>query len=163
MAYEVAMALEIDIPGFGECLIYHIVFDLNGTLAQTGVMRDSTRERLQVLSQTLALHVITADTHGALDRLIDGSPLRAQRIQGQLGAEEKRELVRAIGAKNTVAVGNGRNDAAMLSEAAIGLVICGAEGVARDALLAADVLFSDIDDALDSLIQPRRLLATLRG
>ncbi len=157
------MALSVDIPGFGECLLHHVVFDLNGTLAQDGAMCDSTRERLRTLSQTLALYVITADTHGALDQLIEGLPLHAQRIQGHLGAEEKRELVRSLGAKHTVAIGNGRNDAAMLSEAAIGVVICGSEGMAREALLAADALFTDIDDALDSLIQPRRLLATLRG
>lgn len=50
-----------------------------------------------------------------------------------------------------------------LHAAALALVIAGSEGAAREALLAADVLFPTIGDALSSLIHPCRLLATLRG
>lgn len=60
------------------------------------------------------------------------------------------------------AVGNGANDAAMLREAALGIAVLGPEGLAAEALLAADVLVRDVRDALDLLLQPERLVATWR-
>lgn len=157
------MALTLEIPGFGELYIAQIVFDLNGTLGQNGIIADSTREKLRVLGEQVTLHVISADTHGTLERVIAGLPIQARRIRGALGAAEKVELVRTLGAQRTLAVGNGRNDVEMLKLAAVGIAVSGPEGLARDALLAADIVFPHIDDALDSLLQPRRLLATLRG
>jgi soluble P-type ATPase len=157
------MGLDIDIPGFGAFQFQHVLFDLNGTLGLDGVIADTTRAQLITLGQTLTLHVMTADTHGTLDRVVEGLPLDAQRVQGTLGAEEKRALVMALGATHTIAVGNGRNDVAMLRAAALGIAVLGVEGIAVDALQAADVLFPHINAALDSLLNPLRLIATLRG
>jgi len=155
--------LDLEIPGWGSYHFSAAVFDLNGTLAQNGRLAASTRAKLSELGQRLALYVISADTHGTLAEVIAGLPLQARRLQDVLGAEEKRRLVLALGAEHTIAVGNGRNDAAMLRQAALGIAILGAEGVAVETLLAADVVFPHIDEALESLLHPRRLLATLRG
>lgn len=157
------MTLALDIPGFGGLNIDHVLFDLNGTLALNGVIADSTRARLHTLGQVLKLHVISADTHGTLAQQVKGLPLHAHRIAGELGAPEKLALLRSLGAQQTIAVGNGRNDVAMLESAALGIAIAGPEGAARDTLLAADIIFTAIDDALDAIIHARRLLATLRG
>ncbi len=155
--------LELSAPGWGTYHIASVVLDFNGTLAQGGRLAESTRERLVQLGERVALYVISADTHGTLAQAIAGLPLQARKLRGTLGAEEKRRLVLELGAKRTVALGNGRNDAAMLQEAALGVAILGAEGAALETLLAADVVFSNVDDALESLLHPRRLLATLRG
>lgn len=157
------MVIALHIPEFGEFEIAHVVFDFNGTLAHNGVIQATTRELLHGLAQVAELHIITADTHGTLRQEIAGLPLHAQVIAGPIGADEKRRVIEALGANRTIAVGNGRNDVAMLHVAALALVIAGPEGVAREALLAADVIFPTIDDALSSLINTRRLLATLRG
>ena len=50
----------------------------------------------------------------------------------------------------------------MLKEAAIGIAVLGPEGMASDLLETADVLVMDINDALDLLLHPKRLVATLR-
>ncbi len=157
------MAIDILIPGRGELHLVHVLFDLNGTLACDGLLADSTRTRLTQLGRDLVLYVMSADTHGTLDEVIDGLPLQARRVQGTLGAAEKLAFLKALGANQTVAVGNGQNDVAMLKAAALGIAILGPEGIAGEALLAADVCFGDIDAALDSLAHPRRLVATLRG
>ncbi|MDP2299385.1 MAG: ATPase P, partial [Actinomycetota bacterium] len=77
--------------------------------------------------------------------------------------EQKRDLLRELGAERTVAIGNGANDALMLGEAAVGIVVIGAEGAAAGAVRAADVVVTDIGDALALLSDPRRLVATLRS
>jgi soluble P-type ATPase len=157
------MALSVSIPGWGNLYIANVLFDLNGTLARDGIIAESTRERLQVLSEHLSLYVMSADTHGTLDQVTKGLPVQVQRVQQTPGAIEKRDFLARLGAAQTAAVGNGRNDVEMLSAAALGIVILGPEGAAAVALQSAALVFGHIDDALDALIYPARLVATLRG
>jgi soluble P-type ATPase len=50
----------------------------------------------------------------------------------------------------------------MLKEAALGIGVIQAEGAAVEAILAADLVTTSVLDALDLLIHPLRLTATLR-
>ena len=61
-----------------------------------------------------------------------------------------------------MAIGNGSNDVAMLRDAGLGLAVLGPEGLALDALTAADLVVPDIVAALELLEDPARLVATLR-
>ena len=157
------MAWNIAIPHFGDLRIEHILFDLNGTLACEGTIAPSTRQRLIALGKRADLVVMSADTHGTLAAECAGLPLRIHRVEDGPGGPQKLALLETLGAARTVAVGNGRNDVEMLRAAALGIAILGPEGAARDALLASAVWFVAIDDALDSLLNPLRLVATLRG
>jgi soluble P-type ATPase len=62
-----------------------------------------------------------------------------------------------------VAIGNGANEFAMLRHAALGIAVLGGEGLALDCLNAANVIAPDIGTALDLLLRPCRLIATLRA
>jgi soluble P-type ATPase len=70
--------------------------------------------------------------------------------------------VRALGPSGVTAIGNGANDVGMLREAELGIAVLGHEGLAREAAEAADVLVASVHGALDLLLRPKRLLATLR-
>jgi soluble P-type ATPase len=107
--------------------------------------------------------VVTADTYGDARRELDGLPCEV--VVVPRGEEEaaKAAHVRRIGAGETVAVGNGRNDRTMLGEAALGIAVVQAEGAATAAVTAAAVVFGDIAAALDALLEPNRLVATLRS
>jgi len=151
----------VDIPGRGRLEIAHLVLDLNGTLAVDGVVPDAVLERLRTLSNDIRVHVVTADTFGTAARL------RGQGVQVQVLApgdqiEAKAALVRALGAPHTIAIGNGSNDEAMVREAAVGIAIVGQEGASARTVLAADIVVTRIEDALDLLLTPARLIATLR-
>jgi soluble P-type ATPase len=61
-----------------------------------------------------------------------------------------------------VAIGNGRNDVAMLEAAALGIAVLGPEGTAGGAVAAADVVARSVQEALALLTEPRALTATLR-
>jgi soluble P-type ATPase len=50
----------------------------------------------------------------------------------------------------------------MLSAAALGIAVLGQEGLDPEALQAADLLVTQIADALDLLLHPQRLVATRR-
>jgi soluble P-type ATPase len=54
------------------------------------------------------------------------------------------------------------NDEGMLREAALGILVIGQEGAAVRSLLAADLVVTSIQDGLDLLRSPKRLIASLR-
>jgi len=66
------------------------------------------------------------------------------------------------GKNNTVSIGNGCNDVSMLKESTIGICIVGGEGASAEAMMASDLVVATINDALDLLLKPDRLRATLR-
>ena len=134
------MTFAVDIPGERSLALEHLLLDVNGTLTKRGELLDGVAERLARLCEILTVHLLSADTFGRLDA-----------VAGELGAER------------CVAIGNGANDAAMLSAAALGIAVIGPEGAAAAAVRAAEVVCGSIRDALDLLDDERTLVATLRA
>jgi len=155
--------IEIVIPGYHSLQLEHLVLDYNGTLAVDGRLIRGVARKLAELSQRLRLHIITADTHGTAARHIEGIACQLSIIPPNLQAEAKRDFVQALGAEQTVCVGNGRNDRLMLEAASLGIAIIQDEGASGEAVRAADVIVHSIHDALDLLLNPLRLVATLRS
>ena len=154
--------IEIEIPGFRTFRFRSLVLDVNGTIAKDGMLIDGVAGLLKQLQSRLNIHLITADTHGKqadIDRILG---MTAASIPQTGQAQAKFHFVEQLGADEVVAVGNGANDAAMLGRAALGIVIIGPEGAAVDALLKAQVAAPDINTALELLLYPKRLIATLR-
>lgn len=155
--------LEVDIPGRGVLRLAYLVLDVNGTIALDGVLLPGVADRLRALGGSLAVHLLTADTHGRQDELDRALGLQATRLTTDRSqVEQKAEHVRRLGPAQVVAVGNGANDALMLREAALGIAVVGGEGAAVAAVREADVVVTDVLAALDLLLNPRRLAATLR-
>lgn len=154
--------IEVVLPHGETFHLAHAIFDFNGTLATDGRLPDTVRDRLRQLADRLTLHVMTANTTGTAPKVLAGMPIDLVLMSEATGAPQKADFVGRLGAASVVAVGNGHNDAAMLAGAAIGIAVLGAEGTAISVLRAADVVVPRIEDALDCLLEPRRLVATLR-
>ncbi len=151
--------IELDIPGRGSYQLEHLVFDVNGTLAVDGILLEGIVERITALRAHLNIHLLTADTHGRQDVIDATLGLEAQRIGTSAG---KLRYVLDLGADRVVAIGNGANDVGMLRAAALGIAVLGPEGTAADAIDAADIVVPGIITALELLLNPRRIVATLR-
>ena len=130
--------LDLTVPGFGRLELTDVVCDYNGTLAADGLLLEGVRDRLRPLSCTLVI------------------------LDAGNQAAAKRDLVQKLDADHVVAIGNGRNDRMMLDSARLGIAVCGAEGAAAESLRAGDIVVQHVVDALDLLLTPKRLLATLR-
>lgn len=154
--------IEILIPGYKTFRFQHLVLDVNGTIAKDGHLIDGTKELLAELRSRLDIHLITADTHGNQEAINRQLALAAIQIPAQNQAQAKADYVEALGADKIVAMGNGANDAAMIERAALGIAILGPEGAAGITLQKADVVVTDIRSALELLLYPKRLIATLR-
>lgn len=151
------------IPGFGRLELTDAVCDYNGTLAADGLLIDGVHERIQCLSSELRVHVVTADTFGSAATQLQRLPCALVILDAENQAEAKRDFVQSLSAAHVVAIGNGRNDRMMLEAAALGIAVCGAEGAAAHVLQAGDIVVGRIVDALDLLLHPKRLMATLRA
>lgn len=154
--------IEIVVPGRGSYALKHLLLDMNGTLALDGQLLEGVRERLEQLGKLLEIRIVTADTYGTADRLAHDLQIAVHRIAGGQENAQKVELVRTLGSQSIVAIGNGANDVSMLRESAIGICVLGGECSATEALLSSDVVAADINAALDLLLNPKRLVATLR-
>jgi soluble P-type ATPase len=150
----------IEIPGRGVIELLHAVFDVNGTLAVDGIPLPGVVDHLHMLAEQLSLHALTAGTHGNIPELERAFGFPLHKI---VTGEEKVRFVKQLGPDGVVAFGNGRNDVAMLRVSAIGVAILAGEGVSIEALQAADVLALGPVDAIDLVLKPKRLIATLRG
>ncbi len=154
--------IEIEIPGYGELHLKSLVLDYNGTIAFDGHLIEGIGEALNTLSNHLELHVLTADTFGTVRSKLSSIPCRLHVIPRRNEARAKLEYVKALKSTHTVCIGNGRNDRLMLKEAVLGIAVVQAEGAAVETLLAADIVCNNIIHALELLIFPSRLIATLR-
>jgi soluble P-type ATPase len=154
--------IEVEIPGLTKFHFAHLVLDVNGTIAKDGQLIQGVAELLADLRSKLNIHLITADTHGNQENIDRRLSLAAVRIPTQDQAMAKLKYIKRLGADKAAAIGNGANDSAMLGEAALGICVIGPEGSAVQALLKADVVVPDICAALELLLYPKRLIATLR-
>lgn len=159
--------IEIVVPGNRTLRLRHLVLDVNGTLAVDGRLLPGVVERLETLKSDLQIYLLTADTHGKQKEIDQQLNLTATILPPAAPADptqqsQKAYFVSKIGADNVVAIGNGNNDALMLKLAALGIAVLGPEGLASQTLSAADLLCANINDALDLLLNPDRLRATLR-
>jgi len=154
--------LKVDIPSRGLLRLEHLVLDVNGTIALDGQPIPGVHERLDRLGEMLTLWLVSADTQGTLVELADVLQIKWRLLQKGNEVAQKAALVDELGAERVVAIGNGANDAMMLQRAALGIAVLGGEGLATACLAAADVVVLSIEAALDLLLHPRRLVATLR-
>lgn len=154
--------LTIEIPSQGTLELRHLALDMNGTLALDGRLSPGVAERIERLRETLVVSLISADTHGGLAENAARLGAQAVRLRPGNEAAQKAEWVASLGAGSVAAIGNGANDVDMLRAAALGIAVLGEEGLATPCLLAADLVAPSITAALDMLICPRRLVATLR-
>jgi P-type E1-E2 ATPase len=153
------MSVRIDIPGGAKLELEHLLLDVNGTLSERGRLLAGMAERIARLRLQLELQLVSADTFGTLAEIASELGVPAQVVAS---AQEKLELIDRLGSARCAAIGNGANDAAMLSEAALGIAVLGPEGTSSAACAAADIVCRSGLEALDLLLEPRMLAATLR-
>ena len=154
--------IEIEVPGRGVYRLKYLVLDVNGTIAVDGRLVDGVARRVAALRDSVEVHMLTADTRGR-QQVIDAQlGMQAARITPQDEAAQKASFVRELGSEGVCAVGNGANDAAMLRAAKLAVAVLGEEGLALETLNAADVVVPHVNVALDLLLNPLRLVATLR-
>jgi len=152
----------IEIPHYKTLNLKHLVLDYNGTLAKDGTLIEETRTLLDALGEHYTLHVITSDTFGTVQAQLEGLDITVKILHSDDHTGEKSNYIQSLGAEECIAVGNGSNDMLMLQNSMLGIALIGKEGCSTRTLKSSDVVCTNISDALELALSPKRLIATLR-
>jgi soluble P-type ATPase len=153
--------IHIERPGQGPLEIENILLDFEGTLASDRRVHPKAKDKINLLSKRTRIYILAkGEREGVMEVL---KRVKAETIFLKEGeaSREKLNLLRQLGAARTVAVGNGVDDSLMIDEAGLGICVIGREGTAGEAIQKADMVFTNIVDALDFLLKPLRQKATL--
>jgi len=153
---------EITIPYYKTLTLNHVVLDYNGTIAKDGELKAEVKALLPELCQNYNVHVITSDTFGSVKAQMKEYAVTVKVLETDDHTQEKATYIDQLGKEQCVAIGNGNNDRAMLQNSVLGIAIIGDEGCATATMMASDVTCTEIEDALNLVLNEKRLIATLR-
>lgn len=154
--------VKIEIPGRTPLTIESLVLDYNGTIARDGILLEEVLSRIAQLREKVNISVLTADTYGTVTQQCAALGVTVRTFPRENAAACKAEIVRGL-TQGVFAVGNGFNDIPMFDEADLSVAVLEKEGMCASLLSHADVLVASPADALDLLLCPDRLCATLRS
>jgi soluble P-type ATPase len=136
-----------------------LVLDYSGTVSLEGSLLPGVAERFRELARSVRITVLTADTFEKAESQLKGLPVEVRIVRT---GQEKADFMRELEPEHAIAIGNGRNDVPMMALAGLSVAVIGPEGAAGELLRVADIVVADIHHALDLIINPLRLKATLR-
>jgi len=155
--------IKIDIPGSRTIEAEHLVLDFNGTIAIDGRFIDGVLGLLVQVSANMKIHMLTADTFGTVLHELKDLPFTITILEPTQQDLQKLDYVKKLGLSHVIAIGNGKNDHLMLKESALSIGIIQAEGACSQILCDTHIICTSINDALSLLVNPKRLIATLRN
>jgi len=151
--------IKLEVIGGNVRTFTDLALDYTGTLALDGVLLPGVAERLTKIAGRMHITILTADTFGKAEEELKRLPVDLLLIGTGL---DKAKAVLKMSAEKVIAIGNGRNDVAMMKQAGLRIAVIGPEGAPAELLQIAEVVVGNICDALDLIIHPMRLKATLR-
>ncbi len=153
--------ITIQRPGQEPLEIDFILIDFEGTLASDCRVHPKAKDKINLLSKRAKIYILTKEEKERLEEVLKKVKAEIIYLTEGESSQKKLDLLRQLGATGTVAIGNGVDDGPMIEEAGLGVCVIGKEGVSAEAVKNADVVFTDILDALDFLLKPLRQKATL--
>jgi len=157
--------IAVDIPGLGRRHLTTVVSDYTGTYSFGGAIAAEVKRKLTDLAKLVDLHVVTADTFGTAEAQLAGIAM-PYKLRTDRHDAEKAAYVAQFDLAHVAAIGNGNNDRLMLQAVKQGgglaIAVDNGEGCAVDAMLNANLFVVGAVNAIDLLLDPRRLKATLR-
>ncbi|MES2437129.1 MAG: hypothetical protein V4519_03875 [Patescibacteria group bacterium] len=149
-----------NVPGIGEMELKTLILDLNGTLTVKGIIPEGVKVRLTTLkSQGYRILFFTGNTRNNADEI--ATSLGIEWILAESGVAKRDEALK-IDPKTCVSIGNGQIDLELMKVVKLRIVTLQSEGVHVQTLLNSDIVIPSITDALDLLIDPATLIATMR-
>jgi P-type E1-E2 ATPase len=152
-----------DIPGRGRIEIENVVLDYNGTIAVDGKIIGGVKELLEKLKKHVKVYVLTADTYGIAINECKNLGVNIMTFPNEDSGFYKKEIVRKLGGRNTLCIGNGYNDIPMFKEAILSIAVIEGEGASSKLILNADIVTKSIIDAIKLILDENRMKATLRN
>ena len=153
--------ISIERPGQNNLEIEFILIDFEGTLASDRRVHPKAKDKINLLSKRTKIYILTAEEKERVEEALRKVKAEILYLTRGESSQKKLDLLRQLGPARTVAIGNGADDVSMIDEAGLGVSVFGKEGMSSEAMKRADLVFTNILDALDFLLRPLRQKATL--
>jgi len=141
------------------------VSDYTGTLSCHGKLTAGVKPLLRRLSKRVELAIVTADTYGTAHQQLRGIAV-PHMLEQKRQDLRKRDFVKRFDLTAVAVFGNGNNDRFLLrwvrEAGGLAIAVDNGEGCALDALRNAHIFISGAGNALNLLLNPTALKATLR-
>jgi soluble P-type ATPase len=153
--------ITIQRPGQKPLEIEFVLIDFEGTLASDRRVHPKAKDKINLLSKRTKIYILTKGEKEITEDVL--RRVKAEVVYSLEGetSRQKLDLLRQLGPIRTVAIGNGLDDAPMIEEAGFSICVMGKEGTSTETMMKADVVVSNVLDALDFLLKPLRQKATL--
>jgi soluble P-type ATPase len=148
-------------PGQDPLEIEFILIDFEGTLASDRRVHPKAKDKINLLSKRTKIYILTKEDKEVVEESL--RRVKAEIFCSTEGetSQRKLDLLHQMGATKTVVIGNGLDDAPMMEEAGLSMCVISKEGASAETVKKADIVVSNVIDALDFLLKPLRQKATL--
>jgi soluble P-type ATPase len=153
--------ISIERPGQDNLEVEFLLIDFEGTLASDRRVHPKAKDKINLLSKRTKIYILTKGEKEVVEETLKKVKAEIFYLTEGETSQRKVDLLRQLGATRTVAIGNGVDDIPMIEEAGLGICVIGKEGTSVEAMKKADVVVSNVLDALDFLLKPLRQKATL--
>jgi soluble P-type ATPase len=153
--------IRIQRPGQEPLEIDFILIDFEGTLASDFRIHPKAKDKLNLLAKRAKICILTSEEKKHVEEVVRKVNAEIVYLMEGESSRKKLDLLRQLGATRTVAIGSGVDDGPTIEEAVLGLCVIGKAGASSETIKYADLVFTNILDALDFLLKPLRQNATL--
>jgi len=153
--------IAIQRPGQEPLEIEFILLDFEGTLAADRRVHPKAKDKINLLAKRVKVYILTNGEEEIVGEALKKVKAEVVYLKEGQASQEKVKLLQQLGEQRTVAIGNGVDDAGVVERAGLGICVLSKEGTAPEVVVKADLVVTDILDALDFLLKPLRQKATL--
>ncbi|MBM4307009.1 MAG: ATPase P [Deltaproteobacteria bacterium] len=148
-------------PGQTPLEIEYLLIDYEGTLAIDGRVHPKAKDKINLLTKRISVYILAKSEQVKVEERLRNVKAEVFFLTEGEASGEKLNLLRRLGPEKTVAIGNGMDDAPILEEAGFSICVIGRVGASGETIKRADMVVTDILDALDFLLKPLRQKAAL--
>lgn len=137
-----------------------LILDLNGTISIDGVLISWVKEKISELKK-MGWEVLLCswDTQWTAAKIAKNIWATIHICKNQ---KDKEKILKKYVAKHCVAIGNWNIDIQLMKKCKLSIAVIQAEWCSQQAIRTSHIVCTNINDALNILLLPKRLIATLR-
>lgn len=153
--------ISIHRSGMESLEIQSVLIDFEGTLAIDGRVHPKSKDKVNLLSRRTTIYIVVKSSRENAEKTLKKMKVEILYVTEEDSSQQKLDLLQRLGPRQTAVIGNGLDDVRIMEQAGLGMCVIGKEGSSAEAMAKADLVFTDILDALDFLLKPLRQRATL--
>jgi len=153
--------ISIQRPGMESLDIHFVLIDFEGTLAMDGRVHPKAKDKVNLLSKRATIYILTKSNREKVEETLTKMKVEILYLTEGDSSQQKLNVLQRLGSHQTAVIGNGLDDVRIMEQAGLGMCVIGKEGSSAEAMAKADLVVSNVLDALDFLLKPLRQRATL--